>query len=357
MADDDTEVLTEESAEVSTGMDFSEDELAALEEGFSEDEPTEDESEETGEEEEEEAGEEEGEDSSGDPEEEGSSTPEEGEESLTEDGEAGEETKDEGYELTVDGQAVLVDTEEELAAWAQKGIHYEKHAQETQKRMEDATFALQSMLNDPAAFLVNFHAGQNGGNREAARQVVFEICRNYVMPILDEQAADPAKRLQLQRARWDQDQQQAAQERRIEQQNSYTQEDIQELHNLERGANAALERVGLPQDSAMRKRMAGFMLGALDRGHQMHPIEAAEIVRREVDEYQKAAGKAAPKGQKKPDKRSRKEKQAAIKRAKAKRSRKKTGNATATGRRREEPRTMNSREFLDGINTALNLDP
>lgn len=364
MADD--EVITEDVEIASSGMDFSDAELTALEEEFTTtDEPAKDEDEDA--DEEEGAGDEQEEDdTSGDA---ASTETAEGQEAADdgadrqgdseakEDGEE-EEEGEEGYELAVDGQPVLVDTEQELMGWAQKGIHYERVAQATQKRMEDATFALNSMLHDPMTFLEEYHTGQNGGNNEAARGICYKIAERYMKPILDEIAADPAKRLQLQQDRWGRRQEINAQQQTAAAQNTYTQEDIQEIQNLERDANSALDRVGLPQDSApLRKRMAEIMLTELNRGVQMHPIQAAEAVRREVDEYQKAAAKSAPrKGQKKVGKRSKKEKEAAIRRARAKGSRKKTGTGAQARRRSAEPQFMNSREFLAGLNKSLNLD-
>ena len=278
------------------------------------------------------------------------------EESQEEEGE--EEESSAGYELVVDGQQVLIDTEEELARWAQKGIHYERRAQETQKRMEDATFTLNAMLNDPINFLEEYYTEQLGGNNEAARGECYKICAAYVKPILDEIAADPASRAKLQQDRWQKRQQQQTQRAQLQQQQQFTQEDLTFIRDLERNIVGALEKAGLPGDSApLRKRMADVMLAALERNEQIHPIDAAEFIKREQADYQNALKAAVPKGQPK-EKRSKEEKEAAIKKARQKRSRKKVGTGSAAGRaRRQEPRYITGREFLEGINTALNLEP
>ena len=74
-----------------------------------------------------------------------------------------------------------------------------------------------------------------------------------------------------------------------------------------------------------------------------------------LDSAGRSPGNAAPPAKDGKKARNKEEKQAAIKKARAKKSRKKMAGARE-GAPRGEVRTINSRQFLDGIDKALNLD-
>lgn len=354
--------------EISSTLDFSADELDALEAEFREPEQ---EVGEAGDELEEEA--EEGEAEEGEEEEEGESETEgeeEGEEEGDEEGESAEETEEaegEGgeeaeeeqtqYELTVDGQRVVVEGEDNLAAWAQKGIHYEKKDRERQRVVDDAVFTMNALINDPMASLEEIWTSKFGGNNEQARLYVAQLASDYCEPIWREQTAKPADRLKLQQERFEKRQQQLHAQQQKAAEGQFSQEDIQFIQTLDSQIEGALEEVGLPKENAtLRKWMADVMRDGLDRGIPPDPRAAAHYIKAQQDERQKALGETAPdKDRKKP--KSKKDKAAAkIAQARKRRSSRQGGQQPQQSRK-QEPRFMTTREFLDGMNRDLRLEP
>jgi hypothetical protein len=145
----------------------------------------------------------------------------------------------------------------------------------------------------------------------------------------------------------------AQQEREEYQNKTFTHEDMEWIRVAQHNVGIALEEAGLPQDSPrMRKRMADIMTEQLHAGVDLHPQQAAMVLREEIEALG-AEITSPPKGGKKA--RTKEEKQAAIKKARAKKSRKKKAGARE-GAPRGEVRSINSRQFLDGIDKALNLN-
>ena len=145
MADEET-TQTEEQ-EPSTNLVFSEEEIASLEKEFKADESPEDEGKETeeGDDDEQEEGDEESvdgfdtdeeaDDDESDSDEDDTDGDEEGGETGEDDTEEDEE-EDEGFTLLVEGKTHQVENLDQLAALAQKGIFYEKRANESKRSLE-----------------------------------------------------------------------------------------------------------------------------------------------------------------------------------------------------------------------------
>lgn len=357
MADETTTV------EEPQGLDFTEDEITALEEEFKvppvedadddDDDDEEDlEGEEEEEEEEEESGDEEGDEGGpgGDvgEEEEGEEDPAQGKGK-----EAEEETQ--GYELVVDGQSILVDTEAELAAWAQKGIHYEKKDAARQKIVDDATFTMNAMIDNPMVSLEEIWTSRYGGNNEQARSHVAKMAEAYLKPIWEEATAEPADRLKLQEERFTRRAQNMRQQHQQAAQGQFTQEDLQFIQSMDVQIASALEAVDLPkEDTTLRKWMADVMRDGLDRGINPDPRAAAEFIKSQQKARSKALGNPVPKDRKKPGKKTSTAKK--IAKAKARRSSRQSGEGTAPVKR-QRPKFMTTREWLDGLNSDLNLEP
>jgi hypothetical protein len=360
------ETLTSDEPQISSNMTFSEDDLAALDAEFQAPDEEETEDDVTDEAEEGETGEEEAEEEGEDEEEEASGEEAEGQEGDTEvaeeepDGEAdsegeGEKEEAEGYELIVDGQPVTIDTEDELAAWAQKGIHYEKKRVGMERSVENATFTMNALVNDPMASLEEIWTQKFNGNHEQARQHLRKLCEDYVMPIWQEETAQPADRLKLQQERFSKRLQQQQTAHQQQQAGQFSQEDIQFIQSLDQRIHTALENVGLPSgDQTLRKWMVDVMRDGLPRGIQPDPQAAAEFIKSQQEQRLQALGNSAPaKDQKKT---KAKKKAAKIQKAKARRSKHQGGKATPQGKRRQ-PQYMTSREWMDGLNHDLNLEP
>lgn len=365
--------MAEETTTVETppdGLNFTEDDIVALEEEFkappqedAEDEgedededpdaglEDEDEEEEDEEEDEEAEGDEEGEADEGDP-------PADGKVKEAPEKKKAKEEKTEGYELLVDGQQILIDTEEELAAWAQKGIHYEKKDRARQKVVDDATYTMNALINDPLASLEEIWTSKYGGNHEQARQHVAKLAETYLEPIWRELTAEPAQRLKIQQDRFNQRSTQQQQRQQKQQQNSFSQEDLQFIQTMDVQIASALEAVDLPkEDVDLRKWMADVMRDGIDRGIDPDPRAAAEFIKTTQEKRLKALGVSVPKkdrksgGKKKPSAKK-------IAQAKARRSSRQGGTGTAPpGKKRQEPQFMTSRQWLDGLNSDLNLEP
>jgi hypothetical protein len=362
------DVITDEP-ELSSSLSFSEDELQGLESDFKA-APEEEEEDDSEDEDEEGEAEEDEEEEEGDVEDEGEEEDEdEGEEQEGDsenakkkpDGEsaakkAGEEEKTEGYELNVDGQTVLVDTEEELAAWAQKGIHYERNRLVNEKKINDATYTMNALINDPMASLEEIWTAKFGGNHEQARQKVAKMCEFYLEPIWRELTAEPAQRLKMQEERFTKRQQQTTAQAQQAQDGQFSQEDIQFIQNIDVQIETALESEGLPKESIpLRKWMADVMREGLDRGIQPDPRAAAAYIKSQQKERDEALGNSAPvkdRGKKKVSKKA-----AKIARAKARRSQRQGGGKAAPpGKRRREPQYLTTREWIDGLNKDLKLE-
>lgn len=356
------ETTTTEEPELSSGISFSDDELSALEDDFkAPEEEEEDESEgedEEGEEredEEEEAGETEGEDDAegavdveGKPEPEGKEEDAEGKET---------EGEPEGYELIVDGKPVLVDTEEDLARWAQKGIHYEKKRLEMERSVENATFTMNAMVNDPMAALEEIWTGKYAGNHEQARAHIQKLCEGYLEPIWRELAAEPAQRIQLQEKRFTARLQQQKAQNERSQEGQFTQEDIDFIQTLDGQIESALNGVGLPaEDPTLRRWMADVMRDGLARGIHPDPAGAAQYIKGEQQARSEALGNSAPAKDREKTKAS--AKAAKIAKAKARRStRQGGGKSRPPSRQSRAPQYMSSRAWLDSLNKDLQLEP
>lgn len=356
MAEETTTTLPE-TDEFSSQLDFTDEELAALD-GPEDDaelgaEDEEDPQGEAGEEESGEGEEEEDDEAVGD---ESDEEGEEGEETEGDEEEAGEE--EEGaeeeapvFELEVKGQTHTVEGVDDLAALAQKGIFFEAECNQMRSKVKAADFTMNAMLNDPTGFMEAYLTQKNGGNYEQARADVYKICDKYMQPILQEIGATPEEQARIRQGR---EEKLRLQKEREEYQNqTFTHEDVEWLRVAQHNVGVALEEVGLPKDSPrMVKRMADIMREQNDAGRDIHPQQAANLLRGELEAL--GAEIRTRKGSDKP--RTKKEKLAAIKKARAKKSRKKTGNVRE-GQRREEPvRSMSAREFTDSIDKALNLD-
>ena len=353
MADEETTVVEDET---SSQLDFTDEELAALD-GDSEDgttpeaeeDPEGDEGEESEDPEEEEE-DEEGEEDSDDTE--GAEGEEEGEDEGEDEGETEEEEPEtETFELEVRGQKHTIEGVDDLAALAQKGIFFEAECNQMREKVESASFTMNAMIKDPLGFYEAFCTQKNGGNYDAARAECYRIADAYMKPILEEIGADEAGRERLRKAREDK---LGAQREREEYQNkTFTHEDMEWIRVAQHNVGVALAEAGLPEDSSrMRKRMADIMLEQHRGGTDVHPQQAAAMLREELESLGSEIA-SPPKGGKKA--RTKEEKQAAIKRARAKKSRKKMAGARE-GAPRGEVRSINSRQFLDGIDKALNLD-
>jgi hypothetical protein len=268
------------------------------------------------------------------------------------------EEKTEGYELTVDGQQILIDTEEELAAWAQKGIHYEKKDRARQKVVDDATYTMNALINDPLASLEEIWTAKYGGNHEQARQHVAKLAETYLEPIWRELTAEPAQRLKIQQDRFNQRSTQQQKKQQQQQQNSFSQEDLQFIQTMDVQIAGALDSVDLPkEDVSLRKWMADVMRDGLDRGIDPDPRAAAEFIKETQEKRMKALGVPVPKKDRKP---GGKKKPSAkkIAAAKARRSSRQGGTGTApSGKKRQQPQYMTTRQWLDGLNSDLNLEP
>lgn len=354
MADEDT--TTDVIDETSSQLDFTDEELAALD-GDPEDgtasEAEEDPEGEEGEEgedteEEEEEAEDEGDLEGGEGEEDGK----EGEEGKEGKEEEEEEPEPEVFELEVKGQKHTVEGIDDLAALAQKGIFFEAECNQMREQVKSASFTMNAMVKDPLGFYEAYCTQKNGGNYDAARAECYRIADAYMKPILEEIGADEAGRTKLRQAR--EDKLSAQKEREEYQEKSFTHEDMEWIRIAQHNVGVALAEAGLPEDSSrMRKRMADIMLEQHRGGSDVHPQQAAQMLREELEAL--GAEVASPPGKDGKKTRTKEEKQAAIKRARAKKSRKKTGLGRE-GAPRGEVRTINSRQFLDGIDKALNLD-
>lgn len=353
MADEDT--TTEVIDETSSQLDFTDEELAALDGGTEDGADSEAEEDPEGEEGEEsedpEAEEEEDEDEGdleGGEEEEGEEGGKEGEE----EGEKEEEPEPEVFELEVKGQKHTVEGIDDLAALAQKGIFFEAECNQMREQVKSASFTMNAMVKDPLGFYEAYCTQKNGGNYDAARAECYRIADAYMKPILEEIGADEAGRTKLRQAR--EDKLSAQREREEYQEKTFTHEDMEWIRIAQHNVGVALSEAGLPEDSPrMRKRMADIMKEQLHGGRDLHPQQAAQMLREELEAL--GAEIASPPGKDGKKARTKEEKQAAIKRARAKKSRKKTGLGRE-GAPRGEVRTINSRQFLDGIDKALNLD-
>jgi len=367
MADEET-TQTEEQ-EPSTNLVFSEAEIAKLEKEFTTDESPEDEGKETdepkGDEDEPEGDELEGFDTDEDEDEDEDETgsddddpegDEAGREAASDDEEEDEE-EDEGFTLLVEGKEHQVENVDQLAALAQKGIFYEKRANESKRSLENANFTMRAMINDHFGFLEEFYT-QKFGNYESARKHVAELAHAYVVPYYKELQSEPDAQRQMAENR------QLKRQARPGQQNgngqkterTFTQDDIEQLQTLEHNVSVALHEVGLPKDSEpLRKRMADIMLAALERDETMHPLTAAKHLLRERKALHKELSRTAPKGRKRG--KSGKQKKADIAAAKTRRSRKKSGTSEQRGERKvKTQRTFTGREFINSINDALGLE-
>jgi hypothetical protein len=358
MADETTTV------EEPKGLNFTEDDIKALEEDFKA--PAEDADDELGlddeDEDEEGEAEEEGEEEEGG-EAEGDEGEPGGETAVKEDGEgktaegkgktAEEET--EGYELLVDGQQILVDTEAELAAWAQKGIHYEKKDAARQKVVDDATYTMNAMINNPMVSLEEIWTSRYGGNNEQARSHVAKMAEQYLKPIWEEATAEPADRLKLQEDRFTKRAQNIQQQQQQAAQGQFTQEDLQFIQQMDVQIASALDAVDLPkEDQTLRKWMADVMRDGLERGISPDPGAAAEWIKSQQKARGKALGNPVPKkDRKKPGKNA---SAAKIAQAKSRRSSRQSGGGPAPVKR-QRPQFMTTREWLDGLNNDLNLEP
>lgn len=362
------ETITTEPA-ISSDLTFSEDDLTALEDEFkTPEEEEEEEEDEPAEDEDQDADEEEG---GGVKEED-----EEGEEGTVDagDGDGGdkqaaeeetdaeaaakvkEEANAEGYELIVDGKPVLVETEDQLAAWAQKGIHYEKSRLQMEKRIEDATFTMNALVNDPLASLEEIWTHKFSGNHEQARAHVQKLCEGYLEPIWKELTAEPAKRLELQQERFQKRSMQDRAQQEQKQAGQFTQEDIQFIQQLDQQIAHALDDVGLPkEDVTLRKWMSDVMRDGLGRGIHPDPRAAAEFIKSQQAARQESLGNSAPvKDRKKTGAKAKAQK---IAKAKQRRSQRQGGEKMPQGKGRREPQYMSSRQWLDGLNHDLNLEP
>jgi hypothetical protein len=363
MAEEDTAVQAEPQ-----GLTFTEEELDQLEAEFEKPQKeTPDEEDELDLDDEEDEDEDEDEDEEEEAEAEGKEDDEEEEEAEAEteaddesDSEgAREKDAEEGFELVVDGQPVQVDTIDDLAAWAQKGIHYERKQQENQKVVDDAIFTMRAMVNDPMPALEEIWTQRYGGNNEQARAHIAKLAENYLEPIWREMTAEPAERLKLQQERFNKRWQEHQQRQEAQQQGQFSQEDIQYIQTMDAQIGHALKSVDLPADNTtLRKWMADVMRDGLARGIQPDPVAAAEYIKSQQEERQRALGNSAP------SKKDRKKTKAQgakaakkIQKAKARRSSRTRGQGQAPQRRRQEPRYMTSREWLNGLNTDLNLEP
>lgn len=367
MANEDTNIIAGEP-ELSSSLTFSEEELSALEDDFKapadddeEEDDAEDDSEDADEEEEEAGEEEEGEDDkvSDEDAEGGTDAAEAGKDGEGE--QASEEDRDEeseeGYELLVDGRTVFVDTEDELAAWAQKGLHYERKRLEMERSVENATFTMNAMVNDPMAALEEIWTGKFQGNHEQARSHIQKLCEAYLEPIWRELTAEPAQRMKLQQDRFTAQSQKMQAQHNQATEGQFTQEDIDFIQNLDTQIESALTGVGLPaEDSTLRKWMADVMRDGLGRGIHPDPVMAAQFIKSQQQERDQALGNSAPAKDRKKTKGSKKA--AKIAKAKARRSQRQGGDKSAPhGRRRKAPQFMSSREWLDSLNKDLQLEP
>lgn len=350
--DQEVESALEEQA-TSSSVIFSEDELADLEREFSGDESAQDEGEETDDEEgdesiDEEESEDEDEESSESAD--GDEGSEEAEEDDDEEGEEGPE-----FVLTVEGEEYEVNDVDDLARLAQKGIFYEKRDAQTQQALNSANFTMQAMINDHFGFLEEFYA-QQFGDHESARTHVAKLAHNYLVPYYKEMQSEPEQQ-QLMREKRQLEREKRNMGRNQNGQVTFTQEEVQELHNLEMNITSALGEVGLPKDSApLRKRMADIMLGALEHNQNLHPVQAAKILLKEREQLHAELTRTLPSGgrrrQKTPAQRERD-----IAATRQRRSRKKPGNAQGKPPRQRQPaRTFTGRQFLDELDNALNLD-
>ncbi len=265
----------------------------------------------------------------------------------------------EGYELLVDGQPILIDTEEELAAWAQKGIHYEKKDRARQKVVDDATYTMNALINDPLASLEEIWTAKYGGNHEQARQHVAKLAETYLEPIWRELTAEPAQRLKIQQERFNTRSQKQQQKQQQQQQNSFSQEDLQFIQTMDVQIASALESVDLPkEDVALRKWMADVMRDGIDRGIDPDPRAAAEFIKETQEKRMKALGVSVPKKDRKSGGKKKLSASKKIAKAKARRSSRQGGTGKASsGKKRQQPQFMTTREWLDGLNSDLNLEP
>jgi len=368
MADEDTTQIEDETT--SSNLVFSEDEIATLEQEFP-DESAQNKGEKTDETE--------GDDEPEDDEDlDGFDTDDEDDEDTDTDGdtrEGDEETRegereedevdeeeDETFTLVVDGQEIEVDSVDDLAALAQKGVFYEKRAAESKQSLDNANFTMKAMINDHFGFLEEFYA-QKFGDYESARQHVAKLAHAYVVPYYKELQAEPDQQAQLkENRRLQREARQSGQQNQQNQQGqgqepTFSQQDIEQLQTLEHNVNVALGEVGLPQDSEpLRKRMADIMLGAIDRNEYMHPLNAAKILLRERKDLQRELARTVPKKGRKGGK-SRKQTKADIAAAKTRRSAKKPGPEGRGRRARQSPRTFTGREFINSLDQAMGLEP
>lgn len=367
MADEETTQTDDEEVTSSNNLVFSEDEIATLEKEFNE--PAEDEGKETKPEDEDE---EEDDDLDGididnedeDEDEETGSDDDDPEgdagvrKEAREDEDEDEEEEDETFTLLVEGKEHHVENVDRLAALAQKGIFYEKRANESKRALENANFTMSAMIRDHFGFLEEYYT-QKFGNYESARKHVAELAHAYVVPYYKELQAEPEQQRQLAENRQLKRQAKSGQQNGNGQQTekTYTQAEIEQLQTLEHNVSVALHEVGLPKDSdPLRKRMADIMLDALSRDETMHPLTAAKHLLRERKALQKELSRTVPKGRK--TGKSGKQKKADIAAAKTRRSRKKSGTGEQRGGRTvRTQRTFTGREFIDSINDALGLEP
>lgn len=271
--------------------------------------------------------------------------------------EGDEDAAQEGYELVVDGQSVLVDTEEELAAWAQKGIHYERKQQDLERRVENSEFTVNAILKDPLnSILELWTANEFGGNYEQARFQMRQLVENWLDPVWKEELAKPHERAAMQQQRMQSRHQRTQQQQQAQLDSSFTQEDIDFIQNMDVHISEALRESGLPAENKnLRQRMAQVMRDGVDRGIQPDPRAAVQFIKSQQEELSKALGNTpTPRDGKKSGKSS---DPAAIKAAKNRRSKSQKGKAPRKGgRRRKEPQYITAREFMTGINDKLGVD-
>ena len=362
MAEDTTQI---ESETTSSNLVFSEDEISEMEKEFNE--PAEDEGKPATEKEGTEDEDEDEDDLDGldfdddedddDESDDGDPEGDEGEGKAGRDDDDEDEEEDEGFTLLVEGKTIEVENVDQLAALAQKGIFYEKRANESKRALENANFTMRAMINDHFGFLEEYYT-QKFGNYEAARKHVAEMAHAHVVPYYQELQAEPDARAQMAENRQLKRQARSGQQQGNGQQpeRTFTQAEIEQLQTLEHNVGVALTEVGLPKDSEpLRKRMADIMLSALSRDEHMHPLTAAKHLLRERKSLQKELARTAPKGRKRG--KSGKQKKADIAAAKTRRSRKKSGTAEQRGGRKvKTQRTYTGREFINSINDALGLE-
>jgi len=356
-----SEAVKEQEPVVDSRDLFSEDDMDALEEEFKEEEEPKDEPikepEAKEEDEVKEFLEEDGKEKAIEPDTEGADT-------SLKDGDGAEEgaegdTKPDEYvwELKVDGEERIVESEQELVDWAQKGMSLEKTSTENKQLADDAKFTMNAVINDTFGFLEEMTVSQICGTRtpgfedyEQARNHVARLCEQYLGPYLQEIAAPDTEKRAIKAER------QLAQERKRSERDQntqaeqYTQEDVEWMQNLQHDIGMALKEFDLPDTAPIKGRMASLMDEAIESGGDMHPQEAAKIISQEREEYLKSLGGSASEDQDEP------KKKAAVKEARANKSRKKAGVSKNVKRPRKKVASINSRDFMDKIDEAYGLD-